>query len=102
MNTRHTSRLVAAGLLVAAAMAGPAGAHTILDTKGDTTYERVYFGYAGRARESLSDILAGYTDAITGLPSPITNTGGEPIPEPATIALIGAGLGLTAIWRRRR
>jgi hypothetical protein len=55
-----------------------------------------------RARESLSDILAGYTDAITGLPSPITNTGGEPIPEPATIALIGAGLGLTAIWRRRR
>ncbi len=79
MSARHTSRLVAVGLLLATAMAGAAGAETILDTKGDTTYERVYFGYAGRARESLSDILAGYADPITGLPSPITNPGGTPI-----------------------
>jgi len=79
MSARHTSRLLAAGLVLAAAMAGTAGAKTILDTKGDTTYERVYFGYAGRARESLSDVLAGYADAITGLPSPITNPGGAPI-----------------------
>ncbi len=73
MSARHTSRLLAAGLVLAAAMAGTAGAKTILDTKGDTTYDRVYFGYAGRARESLSDVLAGYTDPVTGLPSPITN-----------------------------
>ena len=79
MSVRHTSRLIAAALVLAAAMAGTAGAKTILDAKGDTTYERVYFGYAGRARESLSDVLAGYADAITGLPSPITNTNGTPI-----------------------
>ena len=54
MSARHTPRLLAAGLVLAAAMAGTAGANTILDTKGDTTYERVYFGYAGRALTAIS------------------------------------------------
>jgi len=79
MGARYTLCRLTAGLLLVAAMAGAAGANTMLDTKGDSTFERVYFGYGGSPRESLSHVLANYIDPTTSLPSPITNTDGSPI-----------------------
>ena len=69
----------AAGLFLVGVIASSAGANTMLDTKGDTTFERVYFGYGGNPLENLSHVLANYVDPTTGMPSPITNTDGTPI-----------------------
>lgn len=71
-------RAVAAGAMLAVLLtAVPAGAETLTDTVGDSKYERVYFGYGGAGRENLSDLLSGYTDPLTGQPSPIVAPDGS-------------------------
>lgn len=79
MSTLRNSRTFAAAVLFAVAMASVAGAETLLYTNGDTTYERVYFGYGGASQENLSALLAGYVNPVTGLPDPILRPDGTPL-----------------------
>jgi len=82
-------------------MASVAGAETLLYTNGDTTYEQVYFGYGGASKENLSVLPAGCVNPVTGLPDPTLRPDGTGIPEPATMALLGGGLGIMLALRRR-
>ncbi|NIA21910.1 MAG: DUF4114 domain-containing protein, partial [Anaerolineaceae bacterium] len=79
MSTLHNSRTFTAAMVFLLAMASIAGADTLLSTNGDTTYERVYFGYGGPSRENLSALLANYVDPVTGLPDPILRPDGRPL-----------------------
>ena len=54
MSTMRDFRTLATAVLLAIAMAPVAGAETLLYTNGDTTYERVYFGYGGASQENLA------------------------------------------------
>ena len=77
MNSVRLTRVVVGGLIICLALATTAIADTVTYTNGDTTYDSVYFGYGGPSQESLSNVLAGHTDPLTGAPSPITNTDGS-------------------------
>ena len=79
MSTLRDFRTFATAVLLAIAMASVAGADTLLYTNGDTTYERVYFGYGGAPKENLSALLAGYVNPVTGLPDPILRPDGTPL-----------------------
>jgi len=79
MNCVRLIRFAFGSLIIVLALAATAVAGTVTYTNGDTTYESVYFGYGGASQESLSNVLAGYVDPLTGAPSAITNPDGTPL-----------------------
>lgn len=71
----------------------------------DTATNQVVQGFAGRVQGSAGGLVIGTYGATPGLGP--TLAGGAPAflgptPEPATILILGAGLGLAALARRRR
>lgn len=81
MLTRRTISVVAALVAIGGlAVAVHAGTVTTVSlTNGDSTYERVYFGYGGAGKENLSSLLSNYVDPLTGEPAPIVTLGGAPL-----------------------
>lgn len=79
MRTCRTFRLLVGALVLSSALAASAGAETVAFTHGDTTADRVYFGYGGAGRENLSAVLSDYTDPVTGASAPITAPDGSPL-----------------------
>ena len=66
-----------------------------IQLQGVSFAEGGYFYASSRFYDTLGSEI--YSDNVTATPQ-----GTSPVPEPATLFLSGLGLGMTALWRRRR